>query len=335
MPSGYRRRFFEGVKDHSEIKLRALARYLRPWAEKVGSRRTVKRIWVVDAFAGAGEYADGRLGSPGLALTESERLRLLKRPYKLSCYFVEKDSTNHAKLRRLVSKFPGVEVILPEPKDFWCQIDNVVAMVAEDPVFLFVDPFGLGDLKFDPLSDLCNRLQQVDLMVNLASPAARRLEPRNADLVSAAVGGPGWNVDNISEVFCQRLGERCRFLRPASLPVEGSFGGLKYEVILAARHPAAYELWNDEIADGDRGILASSDDKAIWRRVEEAKTTLKEAVRGRPRFQRDNLLRHIATENCGEAHRSIYLRAVKSLVESGEWLQDPGPVGTSWTRVAR
>jgi three-Cys-motif partner protein len=282
----------------------------------VGSRSAVRRIWVVDGFAGAGEYGDGRLGSPGLALAEAKHLASQGRSYKLSCYLVERDKANHAKLRVLVSRFPEVEVILPQPCDFWSQVDNVASFSGNEPVLLFVDPFGLGDLKFKPLTDLCKRLKQVDLMVNLASPTARRLEPNNRNLVDDAVGGPGWSADNISEVFCTRLREACSFLPPATLPVQNSIGGLRYELVLAARHPAAYKLWNDEIAADDRGILDRGSEDQVEALLIDAKRLLREFAENKPGFSRDQLISVLSVKSCGEFHSRVLRRAAEELIAS-------------------
>lgn len=331
MSSGDRRRFFDGVKTPSEIKLRAFERYLRPWAQIVGSQRGVTRVWVVDGFAGAGVYGTGALGSAGLALAEARRVNALGRRFKMSCFFAEKDRNNYAKLQRLKADFPEFEVILTNT-DFWSQVDNVVSMVGRDPAFLFVDPFGLGDLKFGPLVELCNKLRQVDLLVNFASPVARRLAPEHSTLVSEAVGGPGWTLETLTEVFCGRLQRECNFRRPAILPVQGEFGGLKYELVLAARHPKAYGLWNDEISRQEVQILNGPDQEAAGSLIEEAKALLRSLAASRRRFTRQELISQAQVDNCGEHHATTLRRAVAELIASGEWSAEPGPVDTQEIR---
>lgn len=72
--------------------------------------------------------------------------------------------------------------------DFWSAIDDVVRFVGNEPAFVFVDPYGLKDLKFHRLVDLCERLNRVDLMVNFASPAATRLRKERRQIIDEAVG---------------------------------------------------------------------------------------------------------------------------------------------------
>jgi three-Cys-motif partner protein len=334
--SDYRERFFEGVKDHSQIKLRAFDRYLVPWATKVGSRQGAERLWVVDGFAGTGQYDSGELGSAGLALEKARALQAAEgnAHRRVAVFFVEQNRENHRRLQRLRSQYREIEGFV-ERGNFWEKTELIASIVDDEPVFLFVDPFGLGDLKFEALVTLCRRLPTVDLMVNLASPAARRLAPGQPQLIDEAVGGPGWDIETVGDVFVERLSKACRFLEPARLPVLGAIGDLKYELIMAARNRAAYDLWNDEIADRDRTLLDTGSPADIDLRVEEAKVVLRELARPLASFSRRSLLTDARTRRCGDAHTRMYNRAVGSFVASGEWTRAPGPVDTAPMRWAR
>ena len=333
MAAKHREEFFAGVQKHSQIKLRALERYLPPWSAKVGRLRGVERVWVVDGFAGPGTYDDGGLGSPSIALRHAKERRDEQAHYKVSCVFVEKRRALYQRLSRVCAEYPEIEKF-PLSGDFWTRVDIVVELVGADPCLVFVDPFGLGDLKFEPLVDLCSRLRNVDLMINFASPVARRLEKDHEALVSSSVGGPGWTVETITETFCDRLEERCRFLKPAVLPVPARLGGdeLKYEVVLAARDPAAYELWNDEIASSQRAILDGGDDSARQELIAEARELLRAVAPAS--FARDQLIKDIQLSRCGDLHARVLRAAVKAMLAEGEWIQDPGRVGTARIRKA-
>ncbi len=299
-----------------------------PWSAKVGRLHGVERVWVVDGFAGPGTYDDGGLGSPSIALRHAEERREAEARYKVSCIFVEKRRAWFQRLRRVCAEHPGIESF-PLQGDFWEQIDNVIALVDDDPSLVFVDPFGLGDLKFEPLVDLCDRLPNVDLMVNFASPVARRLEKDHEPLVSASVGGPGWTVDTITDTFCARLEERCRFLKPAVLPVLANVGSeeLKYEIVLAARNRAAYELWSDEIARSQREVLDGDDDSAREEMIGEARELLR--LHAPAAFARDQLIRDIQFHRCGDFHARVLRAAVKAMLDEKEWARGEGKVGTA------
>ena len=331
MATEHRVGFFEGVQKHSQIKLRALERYLPPWAAKVGSPPGVQRVWVVDGFAGQGLYDSGEVGSPLIFLEHAKRVAEEKRSYQVSGFFVEDNETRHQRLSAQLHRYPDVQAVCADA-NFWSQVDRVVDFVGDDPALVFVDPFGLKDLNFASLVELCNRLRKVDLMVNFASRAALRLEKKHPEIISQAVGGPGWTLDSLTETFCSRLAEACGFLAPAVLPVvaPGRLGKLKYEIVLAARHPAAYELWNDEIASGQRATLKGGDQLAKEQLVAEARVFLRSQAPSA--FTRQRLLGEVIVRECGRFATPVLRAAVKAMLDAGEWEKDSGPVGTARIR---
>ena len=166
-------------------------------------------------------------------------------------------------------------------------------------------------------------------MVNFASPVARRLEKHHQALVSASVGGPGWTVDTITDTFCARLEERCHFLKPAVLPVLANVGSdeLKYEIVLAARNRAAYELWSDEIARSQREVLDGDDDLAREELIGEARELLRSHAPAA--FARDQLIRDTQFHRCGDFHSRVLRAAVKAMLDEKEWARGEGKVGTA------
>lgn len=334
----HRADFFRGVQKHSQIKLRALERYLPPWSAKVGSPRGVQRVWVVDGFAGPGVYESGEAGSPRIVLEHALEIAQSDRSYKVAAFFAEKQEKWHRRLSDECNRYHLIEAI-PARGDFWSQINQVIDFVGNDPALVFVDPFGLGDLKFDPLAELCNKLQKIDLIVNFASPVAKRLAKNNETLISESVGGTGWELGKITQKFCDRLVEVCSFLSPAVLPVAAQVRGarrLKYDLVLASRHPAAYGLWNDEIASVDGAILDGIDQAAKKELLDDAKNLLRSTVQEKT-FFRDKLIERICIQECGRFHTRVLRAAAKAMVDSGEWRRGDGKVGTArmWVETAR
>ena len=140
--------------------------------------------------------------------------------YKVSCIFVEKRaafvSASTTSYGPCVANTPEIETF-PLKGDFWEQIEKVGDLVGDDPALVFLDPFGLKDLKFDLLAELCNRLPNVDLMLNFASPAARRLEKNNSDWFQLLRAVPdGWTTESLTQIFCDRLQADAVFLSQAS-----------------------------------------------------------------------------------------------------------------------
>ena len=56
--------FFDNIKTWSKRKHRLLEKYLPPFTAKVASTTSTRRVYCVDAFAGAAKYDDGSEGSP-------------------------------------------------------------------------------------------------------------------------------------------------------------------------------------------------------------------------------------------------------------------------------
>lgn len=142
-------------KQHTIVKHILLEKYLTAWIPILGKRNPT--ICYFDGFAGRGEYDDGTLGSPIIALRVADKLA----PYfrKLFCFFIEKDKDNFANLENLLDleksnlkNAPKIE-IRKENDEF----ANVTKKTFHDlreskcilaPSFFFIDPFGVSGVPF-------------------------------------------------------------------------------------------------------------------------------------------------------------------------------------------
>jgi hypothetical protein len=213
--------------------------------------------------------------------------------------------------------------------DFWRRVDDVVALVGRDPVLLFVDPFGLLGINFDRLATLVRRLARVDLIVNFRSPAVARLEQRFSKRIDEAVGSTDWTLDTIGETFRRNLQSAGGFLPPASLRVRTRLEGhVRSELVLAARVPDAYELWNDQVIKEAERLEGISDSPAqrISRDAEMPEVVERiltwGAKQSRP-WRRDELIAWHVVEFCGEAHTGTIKRGLDSLVAAGRVERTP------------
>src|SRR3990172_7655047 len=110
------RKFFERLRDHSEIKLRILRKYIKPWSAKLGlkvRRRGESRIWYVDGFAGPGRYEDGAEGSPIVGARRAQEVLQERRGFTLGCVNVELEAARFSQLERNTTEFEraGVPVL--------------------------------------------------------------------------------------------------------------------------------------------------------------------------------------------------------------------------------
>jgi three-Cys-motif partner protein len=315
----YHDKFFNQATPQSSTKLRIFRAYLQPWAAKLGSKPRNARLVVVDGFAGRGRYLDGSPGSPEIAMQLARAAVSDARSYRVQCMFGESRQRNQSVLREIIGLYPEASAPLIED-DFWERIDDVQAFVALDPALIFIDPFGLAGLRFDRLVKLVDGMgRNVDLIVNLRTPAAPRLAAELRLKVTQAVGSDDWSVDTVSEVFRRNLAAACNFLPPAPLQIRERLNGrLHTELVLAARAPAAYELWNDEIVkeverlDASNALGDSERTRDINLGLVAAR--LHEWSQTQVTWRRQDAVDWYVVRHCGDAHSGTIRRAHESLV---------------------
>lgn len=318
MSGRYQARFFDSQSSESQIKLRIYESYLKPWTSMRGSRGGT--IWVVDGFAGRGRYKTGEPGSPEIAMRRAQELAKAGSRYKLQCIFGDQKKSNTSMLYELRGLYPAASALIIED-DFWARVDDVIRLVGSSPVLLFVDPFGLLGIDFAALAKLVAKLPRLDLIVNFRSPAAHRLAPGYADRISTAVGSTCWEPETITDIFRGKLQAAGKFLRPATLSVRvSSNGAVRSELILAARNPVAYELWNDQVVLEAERLASATNNNTLSDRdatIDEVTNRLVEWLRSKRQWQRPEARSWHVVNYCGDAHSGTVNRAHGELEKSG------------------
>jgi len=151
-------------REHTRMKHVLLEKYLRAWIPILGKWH--KRICYFDGFAGRGEYTDGTLGSPVIAMKVANQLleeceRKGRRPYfdEFICINIEKDPENFKNLEVVIErekhKYPQVKII-----NINDEFANVVSKILDEvgarlaPSFFFIDPFGFSGIPFRIVKDV-------------------------------------------------------------------------------------------------------------------------------------------------------------------------------------
>jgi len=148
-------------KTHTEVKHVLFEKYLKAWIPILGSGHRV--LCYVDGFAGRGEYNDGTLGSPIIALRTADKY-IKKYPHRhFIFFFIEKDKKNFNNLKKLLEleiekqSIEGPEnfSINPINGEFAQVIEEVLNEIEKKekkigiiPAFFFVDPFGFSGIPF-------------------------------------------------------------------------------------------------------------------------------------------------------------------------------------------
>jgi len=132
--------FFESKQAAAVLKHALLKRYIPLFVGKTGSTSAGGRVAFVDGYAGAGSYEDGQDGSPILVMEEAHALTAKARD--LHCIFVERDPEAFGKLSSAVAT-QGVGLTTTVLHgDVEQHLDRIKALVANQPVLYFFDPFG-------------------------------------------------------------------------------------------------------------------------------------------------------------------------------------------------
>lgn len=135
--------FFQAVKPAAVLKHAVLEGYVKVFTTMTGSTGS-GTVWVVDAYAGPGEYAqDGDEpavpGSPRIVCDLAESLAGSGR--RLRGIFIEQKRTYAAQLRSVVGTSAEHVVYEGTAGD---HLSNALALAGSDPVLLFLDPFGVS-----------------------------------------------------------------------------------------------------------------------------------------------------------------------------------------------
>jgi len=141
-----------GDRPHTQIKLAAYQAYLPEWLRILGQTWGVHHLYVLDLFAGPGEYRDGVAGSPVIAADSAlvVEAQLAERGLNVAVHIrlVEKDEETRAMLTAAMTRYDGrVDYrIFDGAAD-----DRVPALLGESvgsPTLALLDPDGI-EIPYD------------------------------------------------------------------------------------------------------------------------------------------------------------------------------------------
>ena len=208
--------FFVSKKAAAVLKHEILRQYVVPFASKVGSNATGRRVVYLDGYAGPGRYKDGTPGSPALVLQFAGEIAAFR---TLDCYFVERNREDFKRLKTLVEDANAAGVSAealhgPLKK----HLDYVLDRAEGAPLLAFLDPFGLG-LSFDDLTGKIFGPQRprgpggwnaTEVLLNFSSNAVRRIgglltsvkenksKATTLAAMDAACGGSWWRKEYLN-----------------------------------------------------------------------------------------------------------------------------------------
>lgn len=236
--------FFVAPQPAAVLKHGILRRYVTVFASKTGAGASGKKVVYLDGYAGPGRYDNGEPGSPALAVDAARQLADYR---NLHCVFVEGDKKHHKALADMLAAEAGPD--LTTEHHHGKVEDHLPAILAahpQEPMFAFLDPFGLG-LSFDTLTtSLLGRhrpgislaLQpKTEVLLNFTVPGLERvggfldstkaIKNRDATLqrMDQVMGGDWWREIYRSSSGSDRLDRIVSEYRDRLSAAAGGWGG--------------------------------------------------------------------------------------------------------------
>lgn len=229
MATGADDRYWEREGLPSVFKHDLVRRYLPVFAGKTGSK--APGVVYLDGYAGRGRYEDQTPGSAEQILLIAQHQRTLGINYRL--FFYESDRKSYAALKQVVDEYAARGLRAEaSPHDVITGLDGVIAAAQGMPLFLFLDPCGLGlpftDLAATLTGSRAGKWPPTEVLLNFSLEAVRRIaghinsatpNERTMARLDSALGGSWWRdviresgvtddaVGVVVDTFAQRLSQ--------------------------------------------------------------------------------------------------------------------------------
>jgi three-Cys-motif partner protein len=265
--------FFGSKKAAAVLKHEILKGYVPPFVGKTGSRSPGNRVVIMDGFAGAGRYSDGGAGSPAI-FAEAARQTPSR---NLECYFVEKDAGNYQALRAMLEQEGDAIKWEAWHGTAGAHMDEVLARANGLPLFMFIDPYGIGP-DFAQVEDIFRRrpggrgTPATEMLYRVDASALRRIlgayrkgtdyPAREGHIrrVDEVAGGSWWRDEDDGvrrgEVFLEWFFEQYLTRLCKAIDCAGWYADVKqkphhqpaYYLVFLTRHVDGIELFGDTLS---------------------------------------------------------------------------------------
>lgn len=227
--------FFVAPQPAAVLKHGILRRYVTVFASKTGAGAPGKKVVYLDGYAGPGRYDGGEPGSPALAIESARNVADYRR---LHCIFVEENAKHHKALAAMLAEEAGDDLITEHHRG---KVEEHLPAILQghqqEPLFAFLDPFGLG-IGFDTLTGLLlARKATTEVLLNFTVPglervggfldSAKTIKNRDATLerMDQVMGGDWWREIYRSATGPERLDQIVSGYRDRLSATAGGWGG--------------------------------------------------------------------------------------------------------------
>jgi three-Cys-motif partner protein len=231
MATGAGEQYWESQALPSVLKHDLLERYLPRFAGKTGS--VARGVVYLDGYAGRGRYENGTPASAERILKIAEEQGVKGINYQL--FFHEKDRKSYSVLESVVAEYVGRGVKAQAARgEVIGGLDAVIKAADGLPLFLFLDPCGLG-VPFSELAGILSGPRSAvwpptEILLNFSLEAVRRIaghvssstpDPKSMSRLDDALGGNWWRslvangvtdhaVSSVVKGFMQRLADAAK-----------------------------------------------------------------------------------------------------------------------------
>ena len=349
--------FFAEAKARSLHKLDLYRKYLVPFVRKVGRfvgpGRASRHIWIVDGFAGAGQYKpdDGgqaQDGSPLIAAKFAESVATDRGVPLVRCINVERNRGCFDELEENLAPWSGYAQNLRGT--FAQQRERVLDTIGGDPAFVFLDPFGVNGIEMEVIEKLLARTGVTELLVHFSDrtvlrmaghldendqrlPIGHKVAESKLARLDAVIGTSEWRrlwsepvdttvaMDATVELYLSELRKRISYAN--EIKMRDSFSArAAYRLVFCTGSPHGVELMSDIACRYERGLKDAHDGSAMSlldeydkrQHLTNLRDTVYEVGIRRQVASSQDIIHELAPKLFGQYITSDYARVIRELV---------------------
>ncbi len=170
-------------RPHTKLKLEIYKKYLESWCSIFKSQPYYKDVYIVDCFAGKGDYDDGYDGSPLIAIKAAKKFQddFLKNKnknkeyFKIHCIFIEYKLSYAKNLEKLLLPYKDIVDYRIIRNDFNKVIGGILSEIKFCPTLFFIDPYGIKTLKRESVEAIVFKKGAKDVILNYIQEGVERI----------------------------------------------------------------------------------------------------------------------------------------------------------------
>lgn len=173
-------------RPHTKLKLDIYKKYLDVWCSIFEKQKFYEKVFVVDCFAGRGNYEDetGLVdGSPLITVRAAKKFQedflkmhnKNKSNFRIYCIFIEDKPEYVENLNKLLLACKDTVDFKIIAGDFNVVIDDVLKEIGYSPALFFIDPFGIKTLKRKSVESIVTKKGAKDILLNYIQEGIERI----------------------------------------------------------------------------------------------------------------------------------------------------------------